>query len=119
VPTVDRAKATVMTKIRFEALDARILPEMSAKVSFLSRPATADDQKPVIALNPKAVVQRDGKPVVFRLTGETVELVPVTLGRPIGDLQEVTGGTLKSGERVVLAPGDKLAAGALVTVTAK
>ncbi len=119
VPTVDRAKATVMTKIRFEALDARILPEMSAKVSFLSRPATADDQKPVIALNPKAVVQRDGKPVVFRLTGETVELVPVTLGRTIGDLQEVTGGTLKSGERVVLAPGDKLAAGALVTVTAK
>ena len=119
VPTVDRAKATVMTKIRFEALDARILPEMSAKVSFLSRPATADDQKPVIALNPKAVVQRDGKPVVFRLTGETVELVPVTLGRPIGDLQEVTGGTLKSGERVVLAPDAKLAAGALVTVTAK
>ncbi len=119
VPTVDRAKATVMTKIRFEALDARILPEMSAKVSFLSRPATADDQKPVIALNPKAVVQRDGKPVVFRLSGETVELVPVTLGRQIGDLQEVTGGTLKSGERVVLAPGDKLAAGALVTVTAK
>ena len=119
VPTVDRAKATVMTKIRFESLDPRILPEMSAKVSFLSRPATADDQKPVIALNPKAVVQRDGKPVVLRLTGETVELVPVTLGRQIGDLQEVTGGTLKSGERVVLAPGDKLAAGALVTVTAK
>ena len=119
VPTVDRAKATVMTKIRFEALDARILPEMSAKVSFLSRPATADDQKPVIALNPKAVVQRDGKPVVFRLAGETVEQVPVTLGRKIGDLQEVTGSTLKVGERVVLAPGDKLAAGAPVTVTAK
>lgn len=119
VPTVDRAKATVMTKIRFEALDPRILPEMSAKVSFLSRPATADDQKPVIAVNPKAVVQRDGKPVVFRLTGETVEQVPVTLGRKIGDLQEVTGSNLRSAERVVLAPGDKLAAGALVTVTAK
>ncbi|GCL64375.1 efflux RND transporter periplasmic adaptor subunit [Pseudaquabacterium pictum] len=119
VPTVDRAKATVMTKIRFEALDPRILPEMSAKVSFLSRPATAEDQKPVIALNPKAVVQRDGKPVVFRLSGDTVEQVPVTLGRPIGDLQEVTGGTLKSGERVVLAPDAKLAAGAQVTVTAK
>jgi len=65
------------------------------------------------------VVQRDGKPVVFRLAGETVEQVPVTLGRKIGDLQEVTGSTLKAGERVVLAPGDKLAAGALVTVTAK
>ena len=119
VPTVDRAKATVMTKIRFEALDARILPEMSAKVSFLSRPATAEDQKPVIAVNPKAIAQRDGQPVVFRLSGETVEVVPVTTGRKIGDVQEVTGSALKSGERVVLNPADTLKAGALVVVTAK
>ncbi len=119
VPTVDRAKATVMTKIRFEKLDARILPEMSAKVSFLSQPATAEDQRPVIAVNPKAVAQRAGKPVVFKLSGDTVEQVPVVLGRRIGDLQELTGSTLKSGERVVLNPGDKLAAGTLVTVVAK
>ena len=26
VPTVDRAKATVMTKVRFDAIDPRILP---------------------------------------------------------------------------------------------
>lgn len=119
VPTVDRAKATVMTKIRFEALDARILPEMSAKVSFLSRPATAEDQKPVIAVNPKAVAQRDGQAVVFRLSGKTVQAVPVSLGRKIGDLQELTGSTLKSGERVVLSPTDALKAGAAVVVTAK
>ena len=119
VPTVDRAKATVMTKIRFEALDARILPEMSAKVSFLSKPATAEDQKPVIAVNPKAIAQRDGKPVVFRLSGETVEAVPVSLGRKIGELQELTGSALKSGERVVLNPTDALKAGAPVVVTAK
>ena len=119
VPTVDRAKATVMTKIRFEKLDPRILPEMSAKVSFLSRPATAEDQKPVIAINPKALATRDGKTVVLRLTGDTVEAVAVTAGRKIGDLQELTGGTLKSGERLVLNPDDKLAAGARVTVSGK
>ncbi len=117
VPTVDRAKATVMTKIRFESLDARILPEMSAKVSFLSRPAAAEDQKPVIAVNPKAVVERAGKTLVFRLTGDTVEAVPVTLGRKIGDVQEVLGGGLKSGERVVLSPVAALKAGALVVVS--
>ena len=119
VPTVDRAKATVMTKIRFEALDPRILPEMSAKVSFLSKPATAEDQQAVIAVNPKAIVERDGKPLVFRLTGETVEAVPVTRGRKIGDVQEVTGSALKSSERVVLSPDDKLKAGALVVVVSK
>ena len=42
VPTVDRAKATVMTKVRFDAIDPRILPEMSAKVSFLSQDVTPD-----------------------------------------------------------------------------
>jgi HlyD family secretion protein len=120
VPTVDRAKATVMTKIRFEKLDPRILPEMSAKVSFLSRPATAEDQKPVTALNPKAITERDGKKLVFRITGETVEAVPVTTGRKIGDLLEVTGGgPLKSGERLVLNPPEGLKAGGKITVVTK
>ena len=119
VPTVDRAKATVMTKIRFEALDARILPEMSAKVSFLSRPATAEDQKPVIAVNPKALAERDGKQLVFKILGGTVQAVPVTLGRKIGDLQELTGSTLKSGDRLVLSPAEALKPGAQVVVAGK
>ena len=42
VPTVDRAKATVMTKVRFDEIDPRVLPEMSAKVSFLSQEVTPD-----------------------------------------------------------------------------
>ncbi len=37
VPTADRTKATVMVKVNFTRLDSRILPEMSAKVAFLSR----------------------------------------------------------------------------------
>ena len=37
VPTADRSKATVLTKVRFNSLDPRVLPEMSAKVAFLSR----------------------------------------------------------------------------------
>jgi RND family efflux transporter MFP subunit len=37
VPTVDRSKATVLVKVRFRERDTRILPEMSAKVGFLSR----------------------------------------------------------------------------------
>jgi len=119
VPTVDRAKATVMTKIRFERLDARILPEMSAKVSFLSRPATAADQKPVVAVNPRALTERDGRTVVFRLVGEAVQAVPVTAGRQLGDLREVNGGPLKPGERVVLDPPAALKAGGLVVVAAK
>jgi hypothetical protein len=43
----------------------------------------------------------------------------VTLGRKIGDLQEVSGEGLKSGQRVVLNPVETLKAGAKVVVSAK
>ncbi|MGC4078778.1 MAG: efflux RND transporter periplasmic adaptor subunit [Rubrivivax sp.] len=117
VPTVDRAKATVMTKIRFEQLDPRILPEMAARVVFLSQAATEADRRPVMALNPKAVVERDGRRVVLRIgADDRLEAVPVTVGRTLGDVVEIAPGTLKPGERIVLAPADTLAAGTRVTV---
>jgi RND family efflux transporter MFP subunit len=37
VPTADRSKATVLVKVKFVDFDKRILPEMSAKVAFLTR----------------------------------------------------------------------------------
>ena len=40
VPTADRAKATVMVKIKFREYDQRVLPEMSAKISFLAAGAS-------------------------------------------------------------------------------
>jgi RND family efflux transporter MFP subunit len=120
VPTVDRAKATVMTKIRFDQLDPRILPEMSAKVSFLSRPATDADQQPVLAVSPKALTERDGKKVVFRIGADNrLEMLPVTPGRSLGDAIEVAPGALQRGDRIVLNPADKLAAGASVSVATR
>lgn len=120
VPTVDRAKATVMTKVRFEKLDARVLPEMSARVVFLSQAATDADQKPVLAVNPKAIAERDGRKVVFRITkDDTAEAVPVTIGRTLGDAVEITGSTLKSGEKLVLEPPQALKAGQAVSIKTK
>jgi HlyD family secretion protein len=118
VPTVDRAKATVMTKIRFEKLDSRILPEMSAKVTILSRAVTDDEQKPLLALNPKALAERNGKKVVFRISGDSVEAIVVTLGRKIGDNTEVTG-ALTSGDKLVLSPSEKITSRAKIVVVTK
>ena len=119
VPTVDRAKATVMTKIRFEKLDPRILPEMSAKVTILSQPASDADQKPVLAVNPLAVVERGGKKQVFRVKDDAVEAVEVTPGRKIGDSVELQSAALKSGDKLVLSPGEKLHSGDKVAVAGK
>ena len=118
VPTVDRAKATVMTKVRFDAIDPRVLPEMSAKVSFLSQPITAEQQKPLTAVSPDALAQRDGRTVVLVVRdGKAVE-VAVTPGSRIADLTAITG-EVKTGEKAVLKPGPELKNGALVKLAAK
>jgi multidrug efflux pump subunit AcrA (membrane-fusion protein) len=93
---------------------------MSAKVVFLKQRPSESDLQPVLAVNPRTVVQRDGRPVVLRIgAGEVLEAVPVNAGRTLGDLLEVDGGALKSGDRLVLAPGDELKAGARVAVAGK
>jgi RND family efflux transporter MFP subunit len=118
VPTVDRAKATVMTKVRFEAIDPRVLPEMSAKVSFLSRAVTAEQQKPMTAVNAEALAPREGKTVVVVVRDNKAVVVPVTPGNKIGDLTAITG-DVKTGEKAVLKPADDLRDGALVKLAPK
>ena len=113
VPTVDRAKATVMTKVRFDLIDPRVLPEMSAKVSFLSQRVTPEQQKPLVAVNPDAIAQRAGKSVVFVVRDNRAVEVPVTPGKKIADLTAIAG-DVKSGEKAVLKPLPELKDGALV-----
>lgn len=115
VPTVDRAKATVLVKVKFVDRDPRVLPDMSAKVAFLSQRVPADQERPLPAVQPSAVVDRDGRKVVFRLDSDTVRAVPVAPGAEIGELIAVEG--VKAGDRLVLKPGSKLRDGMRVTVT--
>jgi HlyD family secretion protein len=118
VPTVDRSKATVMTKISFSQPDARILPDMSAKVSFLSRAVPAEQRAPRPAVNPAAVVEREGRTLVFVVHDERVSAVTVQIGPKIGDLVEVSQG-LAAGDKVVLRPSDKLRDGMSVRLAQK
>jgi HlyD family secretion protein len=118
VPTVDRAKATVMAKIRFEQLDPRILPEMSAKVAFLSQEMPKGERDARAAVQLAAVVQRDGKSVVFVINDDKVAQVAVETGARLGELLEIRSG-LKPGDKVVLRPPDKLHDGMRVSLPAK
>ena len=65
VPTADRTKATVMVKVNFSRLDPRILPEMSAKVAFLSREVTGDEKRSRTAVSGKAITERKGGKYLF------------------------------------------------------
>jgi RND family efflux transporter MFP subunit len=118
VPTADRSKATVMVKVRFIDKDSRILPEMSAKVAFLSRPVTGEEKRPRIALSQSAVLNRKNQKAVFLVKESRVIETPVSLGDPIGDMVEVLQG-VKVGDRVVLSPSDRLKNGSKIKIEEK
>ncbi|MGA1876280.1 MAG: efflux RND transporter periplasmic adaptor subunit [bacterium] len=107
VPTIDRAKATVMVKVQFVDKDRRILPEMSAKVSFLSRPLESDELSARTVLSSKALMNRQGRKVVYLVKGDQAVEAPVTIGGQFGDFIEVLHG-VKPGDRVIIQPMDGL-----------
>jgi HlyD family secretion protein len=114
VPTVDRAKATVLVKVKFVERDPRVLPDMSAKVAFLEREPAPGEQVPVVAVQTDAIAERKGSKVVFVVKDGRAAAVRVEPGRRIGELTEVRGVT--AGTRVVLRPLDRVADGTRVTV---
>jgi RND family efflux transporter MFP subunit len=118
VPTADRTKASVMVKVGFIDIDPRILPEMSAKVAFLSRPVKQEEIKSRTALNRSAVINRSKKNIAFLVTGDEAVETAVTIGEPFGEMIEIISG-LKSGDRVVIKPIEKLKNGTKIKVAEK
>jgi len=120
VPTADRAKATVMVKIRFKQYDQRVLPEMGAKITFLAAGASADatNVKPVLTVPATAVATRDGRQVVFQIKEDRAVEIPVTTGRKLGNAIEITAG-LKEGDKVISKADDQIKSGTKVTLAKK
>jgi HlyD family secretion protein len=105
VPTIDRSKATRLVKVKFDSIDPRVLPEMSAKVVFLERRLSDEERRPIVAVSTQALATREGRPVVYLIEGDRVREIPLDAGAtPKGDLVPVSN--LKPGQRVVIRPGD-------------
>lgn len=120
IPTADRQKATVQVRIAFDALDPRILPDMSVKVSFLNdeaEAAPADDAAPTTQLTiPSKAVRRDGdKDIVFVVQGEALERRAIRVGGERAGRVVVEAG-LQAGERVVTGGPETLTDGMPVKV---
>ena len=115
VPTVDRTKATVLVKVRFLDKDIRMLPDMSAKVSFLSRKLKPAELKPRVAVNGSALLRQDEKAYVYLLQGNNVRQTFVTLGEKLGDMMEIKAG-LTPGDRVVIKPPKGLTDGSKIKI---
>ncbi len=119
VPDVDRSKATLLVKVHFDETDPRVLPDMSAKVTFLSRRLESSERTAVPAVRPEAIVTRGSKSYVFVVSQAApdaagqVSMTEVRVGPKIGDLVRIEG--VSPGARVVIGAPNDLADGARVT----
>ena len=110
VPTADRSKATVMVKVGFKVYDSRVLPEMSAKVTFLgesSKSEVKQDEKPKLTIPYTAIIARGKQSFVFKIVNEVVVETEITTGESFGSFTEVVSG-LKEGEKIVDSPSEKI-----------
>lgn len=117
IPTADRSKATVKVRIKLNSKDARIVPDMGVRVSFLEQaaPAASAKVKVGVLVPANAIVQRAGGDVVFVVAGGKLQQQTVKTGRSLGDDREVLSG-LNGGDVVVLDPDAGLKNGEPVRV---
>lgn len=117
VPTADRSKATVLVKVGFKEYDNRVLPEMSAKVTFLS-PKTDKvkvEEKAILLIPFSSVIKRKGRDVVFIVKDDKAVEVSVQVGRKFGDNVEIISG-LVAGESIIDRATEKIKDGTEVKV---
>jgi RND family efflux transporter MFP subunit len=109
VPTADRGKATIKVRVALEKKDARVVPDMGARVSFLEAKPQATVSVPQGVLVPAtAIAQRDGHSVVFVIDGGQVRQRTVNpAAQPSGELRLLPA-AVKPGDSVVVSPPAEL-----------
>jgi RND family efflux transporter MFP subunit len=116
VPTADRSKATVLVKVGFKNYDSRVLPEMSAKVSFLSeKNENEENQLPVLTIPLSAVDELNGKKIVYVVNDNKAVQKDISTGRLLGNYVEVISG-LKEGDEIINDLNEKIKDGVQVKV---
>ena len=105
VPAADRQKATVRVKVAFTDADERILPDLSARVSFTSEATAGKSSRSRILVPKAAIATVDGKTGVFRVLEGRARFVPVETAGELQGQVEVTKG-LQGGERLITLPAE-------------
>ena len=102
-PQVDRQKGTLKIEVRILEPDGKLLPDMSARVTFLQPPEPGAAAAPAV-LVPATAIQRDaqGDSFVWVVTDGRVRQQRIETGGDVGDKVRITTG-LQGGEAVVVS----------------
>lgn len=109
----DPVTRTLLTEVHVPNRERRLLPGMFAQVAFTVPSAGPSLRIPAIAL----IVRGEGT-LVARVVNDSVQLVPVTLGRDFGTTLEVLDG-VKPGDALVVNPAESLSDGLKVRAVAR
>lgn len=113
--TVDRAKASVTVKVKFTDDAKGVLPDMAAKVSFLSKKLDDEALKaaPKLVAPADAIVTRGTQKLLYTIDDDRIKPVEVVLGPPAGSMVELKSGP-SPGTRIIRHPDEKLHEGSSV-----
>ncbi|MDP4175552.1 MAG: efflux RND transporter periplasmic adaptor subunit [Bacteroidota bacterium] len=115
VPTADRNKATVLVKVGLKNYDEKVLPEMSAKVTFLSDSGYKITENPVLVIPTSSVEKIDGKDAVYFVDDSRAKRMFITTGRQFGNYLEVITG-LSNNDKIIDEVNNKIHDGVLVDI---
>lgn len=117
---VNRSKATVMVKVAFLDSTDGVLPEMSARVSFLSKALTEEAMKqtPKKMVPQESIVERGGSKVVYAVDNGTVHAMNVNVGTTTGGMTELLDGP-PPGTKIVTNPTKDIVEGLRVKESEK
>jgi hypothetical protein len=106
-----------MVKVAFKQYDAKVLPEMSSKVLFLTKTAETVQAAvhSMLTVPLSSVATRNGKKVVFMVRNDQAVAVPVSTGKDAGALVEITQG-ISAGDHVITGLTDRIVDGLRVKV---
>lgn len=109
---INRAKATVVVKVKFKDTTDGVLPDMSARVSFLSEEIEEHSlqEKPKKIVAADAIAERNGAKVLFVIEEGKLHIAKVSVGQTLGNSVELLDGPAP-GARVVSKPSNELFAG--------
>jgi HlyD family secretion protein len=103
VPAADRQKATVRVKVAFLDGDDKILPDLSARVSFTSEPTRGSASRSRVLVPKSAVATRNGATGVYRVVEGRARFSAVEAAGDVQGQVEVSKG-LQGGERLIVSP---------------
>ncbi len=104
-PQVDRAKGTLRIEVRLRAPDEKLLPDMSARITFLADPQKSADGSEPLILVPSSALRRNstGQNFVWVVASNgRVQAQPIRTGTAFGGRVQVLEG-LRGGEQVVVS----------------